>query len=289
MRLYEYTKYFDRTVSSEDIRLCHYPTPPGFFHTCDGRCLNYPLQTCSNVCGVVCIVMSGVATFDQRLFSFLCGPRTNGHCYLNNPTRYEKYLRMVLINWFMTRNISIRNISLKVYPSRNEHAYVKSRPSLRKDTTITMTNEIPKPQPVRQAKDIPKQQPFPASASVPLKKDIPKAQPSPAPPPTTGLSENTKPQLSPAQASRLLGKNVPPKPQASPAPVPRRSKKDILKAESPPSAEEIPHVRPEPGNSRLATGGVTQTQVIILYYFAWHPRTCKLNSDISWPLLQAQK
>ena len=177
-RLNDYTEFFNMSVSSKDIELCHFPTPAGNSHSCDRRCLNYPLQTCANVCGVVCIVMSAVASLDQRLFSFLCGPQKNRQCYLNSPTKYEKYLRKVLINWFMTGNISIRNISLKVYQSNQ--AVTNRRVRLRPRKNVHMRNEFQLPQPFQHVKDVQKQETSTVLASKPLEQDTQKQRLSPA-------------------------------------------------------------------------------------------------------------
>ncbi|KAJ8019505.1 hypothetical protein HOLleu_41131 [Holothuria leucospilota] len=115
-RLEEYTSYFDVRLSMSSFKVCHIPTPSGQNHICQSGCTNYPLQTCSNVCGVVALVCAAIATFDLSLFDFLCKPQSTEDFYLRNPTAYDKYLRCVLISWFMTGKIDIHNVSLKEIP-----------------------------------------------------------------------------------------------------------------------------------------------------------------------------
>ncbi|KAJ8019506.1 Zinc finger transcription factor family protein 17 [Holothuria leucospilota] len=115
-RLEEYTSYFDVRLSMSSFKVCHIPTPSGQNHICQSGCTNYPLQTCSNVCGVVALVCAAIATFDLSLFDFLCKPQSTEDFYLRNPTAYNKYLRCVLISWFMTGKIDIHNVSLKEIP-----------------------------------------------------------------------------------------------------------------------------------------------------------------------------
>ncbi|XP_014674052.1 PREDICTED: uncharacterized protein LOC106814270 [Priapulus caudatus] len=116
VRIEEYTSFFNVRLSPSSIKVCHTPTPIGQLHRCQGGCTNYPIQRCSNVCGVVALCCAAVATFDRPLFDFLCGARTSALTYLGDPTRYAKYLRHVLISWFITGRIDIKNISLKEIP-----------------------------------------------------------------------------------------------------------------------------------------------------------------------------
>ncbi|XP_072298532.1 uncharacterized protein [Eucyclogobius newberryi] len=115
-RLQEYTSFFDKILSPSSIKMCHTRTPVAEVHTCDPSCTNYPLQTWSDLCGVVAIITAAIATFDQPFFNFLCGPKNKGQFYLRNPTRCSKYLRLVLISWFVSGRISINNVSLKKLP-----------------------------------------------------------------------------------------------------------------------------------------------------------------------------
>ena len=56
-------------LSQSCLHLAHAPTPPGQNHTCSQRCNSrYPLQTCSNVCGVLSIIMMVILTKDAHLF-----------------------------------------------------------------------------------------------------------------------------------------------------------------------------------------------------------------------------
>lgn len=83
-------------------------------HVCTPECTNYPLQTCSDVCGVIAMVCIATAAFDKDLFELLLTPVNRDlNLYLTDPTLYSSYLRHVLIYWLISGNIDITRISLK--------------------------------------------------------------------------------------------------------------------------------------------------------------------------------
>ena len=97
--LSEYTQHFGLPHLCEIfLSLMHMPTPTSYNHICTARCRNYPIQTCSNVCGLVMVVGSVIAALEQRLFTLLTGPPSGLTMYLHEPTRYERYLWSVDFN-----------------------------------------------------------------------------------------------------------------------------------------------------------------------------------------------
>ena len=69
--LSRYTAHFGLPRLSEadtDIQVMHTPTELGHNHTCSGHCKNYPLQACSNICGIVATICGVIAAMDPALF-----------------------------------------------------------------------------------------------------------------------------------------------------------------------------------------------------------------------------
>jgi len=80
---------------------------------CGDNCTKYPYQTCSNVCGVVAVVMSSIFSLHPTLFKYL-GQRSTENIpfnFLERPTKYNKYLRRVLMCWFASSFIDVRYVS----------------------------------------------------------------------------------------------------------------------------------------------------------------------------------
>ena len=80
----------------------------GLKHTCRGNgCASYPIQTCSNICGVASIITSAIEAFDfpkkgKINFSNL------EYMYMHkNISTYSTFLRMVLISWFVSNTVNI--------------------------------------------------------------------------------------------------------------------------------------------------------------------------------------
>lgn len=81
--------------------VAHHPTATSRLgHMCDWRCRNYPLQTCSDICGVIVVINAALAALDQSLFQFLIGPYEKGQVYLQYPSQHGYYLTRILMYWF---------------------------------------------------------------------------------------------------------------------------------------------------------------------------------------------
>lgn len=98
-----YTSVFGLTLQPQDTNLVllHTPAPAGYNHRCTATCLNYPLQTCGTVCGIVAFVSCVIATLDYDFFLTLTSRRSGMGLFLQQPTSYERYLRRVLADWFV--------------------------------------------------------------------------------------------------------------------------------------------------------------------------------------------
>jgi len=81
---------------------------------CSDLCTHYPYQTCSNVCGVVALVMAAIFCLRDEFFYYLTLHKKSSSIpssFISSPTRYNKYLRRVLISWFSSGNIDIGFVS----------------------------------------------------------------------------------------------------------------------------------------------------------------------------------
>ena len=111
---------FIQTTHNEAVSLysfvyAHDPSSTGpQGHQCLSSCASlYPLQRCGNVCGVVVIIVAAIACLANDLFRQLTKKIDNApQCsiFLSDPTKYSKYLRLVLISWFGAKSVSLSNI-----------------------------------------------------------------------------------------------------------------------------------------------------------------------------------
>lgn len=103
-------------------------------HACDWRCRNYPLQTCSDICGVIAVINAALAALDRPLFQYLIGPYEKEAIYLQHPSQHSYYLRRVLMSWFAEGRIDIEYVLLQ--PGWRDNVTTKSDHSFcfRQDT-----------------------------------------------------------------------------------------------------------------------------------------------------------
>ena len=88
-------------------------------HRCGSKCIHlYPLQRCSNVCGVVALIISAIACLAPSFFDELIdrgvGQRRTRPSFLEDPTKYSKYLRYVLMSWFADKRVNISHVLSKL-------------------------------------------------------------------------------------------------------------------------------------------------------------------------------
>ena len=81
-------------------------------HVCSKLCLNFPVQTCSSLCGAIAIVfIAVVANCPQEVWQYVCLP----HLQVNRlqpklvlyqqPSEYAPYIRKVLVGWIVTQKL----------------------------------------------------------------------------------------------------------------------------------------------------------------------------------------
>ena len=103
--LLEYEQSFHHGLGSQNAPLpeslyAHDPAGTSVRgHRClEGKCItNYPFQRCSNICGVVATEMMAIAMIDPTTFSDIL--KMQKPYFMRNPTKYSKYLRLVLMAW----------------------------------------------------------------------------------------------------------------------------------------------------------------------------------------------
>ena len=84
-------------------------------HLCVSTCAKYyPLQTCSNVCGVCVLICGVLAAYDYPSFTYsvACDSLYDSKlAYLREITSYTDFLRLILIKWFMLGKVDFKDIS----------------------------------------------------------------------------------------------------------------------------------------------------------------------------------
>ncbi|GFR67337.1 zinc finger protein [Elysia marginata] len=106
-----YTSYLGLTEEEQiTLRLAHKPNKEQ--HICVDGCTNYPLQTCSDVCGIITMVCTAIAALDKELFELLLNSQ-QANIYLTDPTLYSTYLRHVVLYWISSNHIDMTRVSLK--------------------------------------------------------------------------------------------------------------------------------------------------------------------------------
>ena len=97
------------------VVLCHDPKVHRHgVRECGESCSKrYPFQRCGKVCGVVVLVMAAIACHDLKFWLDITTnqrPNDTPLWYLSEPTKYSKYLRLVLMAWFAEQRININFI-----------------------------------------------------------------------------------------------------------------------------------------------------------------------------------
>ena len=110
-----YISHIPRIGKFDDTHLflAHQPMATSRFgHMCDWRCRNYPLQTCSDVCGVIVLIIAALEAVDRPLFQFFIGPSEKSQVYLQRPSQHAYFLRRIIMHWFAESHIQINYVLL---------------------------------------------------------------------------------------------------------------------------------------------------------------------------------
>eukprot|EP00794_Sanderia_malayensis_P011705 gene11705-12923_t len=105
----------DITVPSM-IPCAHKTQGRGGTHACKNDCsVNYPIQKCSYVCGIISIIMAAVFVNAPRYWKEVLSSNVSiSSCWLKNPTQHSSYLRKVLISWLMKQCKDMSNLGIPV-------------------------------------------------------------------------------------------------------------------------------------------------------------------------------
>jgi hypothetical protein len=84
-------------------------------HRCGESCADfYPLQTCSNICGVVVIIVAAISCRNYEFFQHISTTHGNNTTFppvfLQTPTKFGKYLRLVVASWIACDSINVEYI-----------------------------------------------------------------------------------------------------------------------------------------------------------------------------------
>ena len=128
------TSFWSENISEYSMHYCHNPvgtTDAG--HACQATCSSlFPLQTDSSSCGVVVLIMAGLAFADKPFFNNMLSneePRAASASltfrHLTDPTRFSCYLRRVLIAWFVEETVDSRYLLATCSVTENESLKVR--------------------------------------------------------------------------------------------------------------------------------------------------------------------
>ena len=107
-----FIQLYQRKVAG--LQCCHPPhlTKDGV-HKCEDVCLSrYPLQTDRDICGVVVAIVGSITCMASAFAKTLFTKKTQSipNVYLTTPTKYAKYLRLVLAVWMAKETIDISRV-----------------------------------------------------------------------------------------------------------------------------------------------------------------------------------
>ena len=118
--------YPDRNNTKPCLKECHDSslTDLSGRHKCDPSlcCSLFPLQTCSNICGVVALVVVAICCLNPTVYEILTSVQLHKRPYifLQEPSKYNKYLRLCLLSWFSEENINIDYVVPNTLENMNE-------------------------------------------------------------------------------------------------------------------------------------------------------------------------
>ena len=117
-----YKEIYDEEMSGFSFKKCHDHTGRK-----DGKCgpkcaKSYPLQTCGSVCGLVAITSTALACLAKSVFQNLISKdaKFTGF-FFTTPSKYAKYLRMVLCTWIVKKTVTIQYVLPKEDVKKDDH------------------------------------------------------------------------------------------------------------------------------------------------------------------------
>ena len=100
-------------------------------HSCNkSSCATYyPLQTCSTICGVVAIIAASIACLARKFFDHITkvhysDSRHVSQLYIQQPTKYSKFLRRAIMGWMSDDFIDITFIVPSTFLTPMNHVQI---------------------------------------------------------------------------------------------------------------------------------------------------------------------
>ena len=141
-------------VSNYTFSMCHDPAnvcPRSGSHRCAQSCAKfYPLQTCGSICGVVVMAVSAIACQNVDFFyhiSTAYGQDTKHFpsIFLQTPSRFSKYLRLVVASWITSNSIDILYIVPVLWQQRVDDSFRMNKTHENDGSTESKINDTRKP------------------------------------------------------------------------------------------------------------------------------------------------
>ena len=117
-----YKETYDEEMSGFSFKKCH-----DHAGRKDGKCgpkcaKSYPLQTCGSVYGLVAITSTALACLAKSVFQNLISKDTKfTGFFFTTPSKYAKYLRMVLCSWIVEKTVNIQYVLQNEDVKKDDH------------------------------------------------------------------------------------------------------------------------------------------------------------------------
>ncbi|XP_042209076.1 uncharacterized protein LOC121857200 isoform X2 [Homarus americanus] len=112
----ELALHINNDVDTPTLRYIHNPASVGenVAHECDHQCCkDYPLQSCSSACGIAVIIGLSLISLDSEYFQKLLAQENIPELqYLSNISQFSRYLRHILMDWFVSGRIDVNMLYL---------------------------------------------------------------------------------------------------------------------------------------------------------------------------------
>ena len=119
----------DDEISNYSIVMLHDPQNQCLMsgmHRCGATCAQlYPLQTCTNICGIVVMVVAAIACHNYEFFQHISTSHSNATTFppifLQTPSRFGKYLRFVVASWLASNSVNLEYVVPRIWKQQQDH------------------------------------------------------------------------------------------------------------------------------------------------------------------------
>ena len=116
-----YEAIYGETLVGTSFRSCHSHTSNG---VCGPACATfYPLQRCADICGLVTVVCASIASLNRKFFDYITSNKKGSGppVFLRTPSRYYKYLRLVVASWITEDTVTLDYIIPDTFKEQRDH------------------------------------------------------------------------------------------------------------------------------------------------------------------------